>query len=354
MSRQRILVVDDTPENIDVLGGILRQDYEVRVATNGERALKVAAGEPRPDMILLDIMMPGMDGYEVCRRLKDDPATATIPVIFVTAKDDPNDEEMGLELGAVDYITKPISPAIVRARVRSQLAIHDQNRELARQVSERTAELRETRLKIIQRLACAAEIKDYETGMHVVRMSHYARLIAQAYGGSEEWLEMLFQASSLHDIGKIGLPDGILQKAGELTPEEWVLVRKHTLLGAEIIGHDDNPLLRMAHDIALTHHERWDGSGYPHGLSAEQIPLEGRIVAIADVFDALTTERPYRPAWSHEAAARHIEERAGSQFDPQLVPLFLQVLPQLQAVRHDYEGGGLRSAREILMTEATE
>ncbi|HFD81596.1 MAG TPA: two-component system response regulator [Gammaproteobacteria bacterium] len=336
-SRQTILVVDDTPENIDVLSGILRPDYRVKAALNGERALRIAGGEPQPDIVLLDIMMPGMDGYEVCRRLKANPATARIPVIFITAKSQVEDEQRGFELGAVDYITKPVSPPIVRARVRTQLALYDQNRELERIVRERTEELRQTRLEIIHRLGRAAEYKDNETGLHVIRMSHYSRLIAEATGADEEWVELLYNAAPMHDIGKIGIPDDVLLKKAKLNDEEWELMRRHPDYGAEIIGEHHSAIMRMAREIALSHHERWDGSGYPNGLAGEDIPLSGRIVAIADVFDALTTARPYKPAWSVEDTLRHIDDSAGSHFDPSLVPLLHEVMPELLDIKERYE-----------------
>jgi putative two-component system response regulator len=331
-----ILVVDDTPENIEVLANVLRDNFEVKAALNGARALKIANTQPRPDMILLDIMMPQMDGYEVCQTLKADPATSDIPIIFVTAKDDVSDEEHGFELGAVDYITKPISPSIVLARVHTQLALYDQSRQLARRIEERTRELHDTRLKIIQRLGRAAEYRDNETGYHVIRMSHYTRLIAREYGGNPSWVEMLFNAAPMHDVGKIGVPDNILLKPGKLDAEEWETMKKHTEFGAEIIGEEDSPLLRMSSMIAMTHHEKWDGSGYPKGLAGEDIPLEGRIVAIADVFDALTSERPYKKAWTVEDAVSFIEENAGKHFDPALVAMFHKVLPEILDIKKNY------------------
>ncbi len=336
MDKQLILVVDDTPDNIDVLGSILRSDYDVKAALNGEKALRIANTEPKPDMILLDIMMPGMDGFEVCRRLKADPATSQIPVIFITAKDEVADEERGFALGAVDYITKPISPPIVQARVDTHLALYDQNRELTRQVETRTEELQLTRLKIIQRLGRAAEYRDNETGFHVIRMSHYSRLIAQAYGGNESWIKTLFNAAPMHDVGKIGIPDHILLKPGKLDDVEWELMKQHTLFGVEIIGDDDNTLLRMSRSIALTHHEKYDGSGYPNALAGTDIPLEGRIVAIADVFDALTSDRPYKTAWQVDDAAQLIIDGAGRHFDPELVAIFEQVLPEILKIKEQY------------------
>ncbi len=337
--RQTVLVVDDTPENIDVLSGLLRPEYRVKAAPNGQRALQVARAQPQPDLILLDVMMPGMDGYQVCRELKADPRTHHIPVIFVTARNEVEDEEKGLSLGAVDYITKPISPPIVLARVRTQLALYDQNRQLERRVRERTEELLETRLEIIRRLGRAAEFKDNETGLHVIRMSHYARLLAQALGADPDWTELLFNAAPMHDIGKIGIPDRILLKPGPLDQREWAVMRKHPLYGAEIIGEHRSALLQLSREIALNHHEKWDGSGYPRGAKGLQIPLSARIVAIADVFDALTTARPYKQAWAIGDAIRYIEQQAAAHFDPELVSLFGTVLPEMLKIRERYEEG---------------
>jgi len=334
--KQVILVVDDTPENIDVLSGVLRAEYKVKAALNGEKALKIAMGDQKPDMILLDIMMPEMDGYEVCQRLKANPATAKIPIIFITAKNQAEDEKKGLELGAVDYITKPISPSIVLARVHTQLALYDQNRFLETKVRERTEELNKTRLEIIQRLGRAAEFKDNETGMHVIRMSHYARLIAEALDYSNDWVELIYQAAPMHDIGKIGIPDKVLLKPGKLDNQEWEMMRKHPEFGAEIIGDHNTDLLSMSKEIALSHHEKWDGSGYPYNLKAEDIPLSGRIIAIADVFDALTTERPYKKAWTVEDAKNLIDDNTGSHFDPNLVPIFHEVMPEILDIKEQY------------------
>ncbi len=331
-----VLVVDDTPENIDVLSGILRVDYKVKAALSGEKALRIAASDPRPDMVLLDVMMPNMDGYEVCRRLKANPATTQIPVIFVTAKIEVEDERRGLELGAVDYITKPISPPIVELRVRTQLALYDQRRELERMVRLRTEELSATRLEIIRRLGRAAEFKDNETGLHVIRMSHYARLMAASLHISDDWADLVFNASPMHDIGKIGIPDRILLKPGVLNEEERRVIRTHPQMGADIIGDHDAELLKLAKEIALTHHEKWDGSGYPCGLKGGEIPLSGRITAIADVFDALTVARPYKKAWSVEKAMAIIDQEAGTHFDPELVPGFHKILPEVFEIMKNY------------------
>jgi len=340
INKPTILVVDDVPDNIDVLNGLLNADFKVKAALNGERALKIANGKAKPDMILLDIMMPDMDGYEVCRRLKNNPETSTIPVIFVTAKNQSESEEKGLALGAVDYITKPINPAIVKARIRTHLALYDQNRELAQQVKERTQELDNTRLQIIQRLGRAAEYKDDQTGLHVIRMSHYAKLIAQAYSNNEEWVELVFNAAPMHDIGKIGIPDNILLKPGKLDGDEWKKMQTHAEIGAQIIGNNTAPLLKLSRIIAISHHEKWDGSGYPNGLAEEDIALEGRIIAIADVFDALTSVRPYKKAWTVTDAVQLIKDNSGSHFDPTLVPLFLDILPHVTEIKEKYSEAG--------------
>ncbi len=335
-NRQTILVVDDTPENIDILSGVLREDYKVKAALNGERALKIVDADSKPDIILLDIMMSEMDGYEVCRQLKANPATHKIPVIFITAKSEDEDEQKGFELGAVDYITKPISPSIVKARVATQLALYDQSRTLEKKVQERTQQLTNTRLEIIRRLGRAAEFKDNQTGLHVIRMSHYTRLIAEALSYDEEWVDLIFNAAPMHDIGKIGVPDHILLKPGKLDDDEWNIMRRHPKIGADIIGDDDSPLLQMAREIAFAHHEKWDGSGYPRRLKGEEIPITARIVAIADVFDALTTVRPYKKAWAIEDAVKLIDEEAGKHFDPHLVTLFHSVLPEILDIREQY------------------
>ncbi|MEO5332211.1 MAG: two-component system response regulator [Magnetococcus sp. YQC-5] len=335
-SIQTILVVDDTPDNITLLTGVLNRKYRTRIATNGEKALQIAQSATPPDLILLDIMMPGIDGYEVCQRLKKDPKTRNIPVIFVTAMHEVEDEERGLSLGAVDYITKPISPPIVLARVKTHLALYDQTRELERMVALRTAELEKTRRQIIARLGRAAEFKDNETGNHVLRMSHYSRLIAQAIGMGGTELDILFHAAQMHDVGKIGIPDQVLLKPGQLTADEWAIMRKHPDMGVDIIGEHTDALLHMAQILALTHHEKWDGSGYPNKLKGEEIPLAGRIVAIADVFDALTSDRPYKKAWPVEHAVRVIEENSGTHFDPQLIRPFKDVLPQILEIKEHY------------------
>ena len=322
--RPRLLLVDDEPTNLQVLRHILQADYRLLFATDGERALQVAR-EQRPDLILLDVMMPHLDGYAVCRVLKADAATAAIPVIFITALTDSQDETAGFDAGAVDYITKPVSPPVVRARVRTHLSL------------VRMDELRETRLQIVQRLGRAAEYKDNETGMHVIRMSHFAHRLALAAGCGAEWADDLLNAAPMHDVGKIGIPDAVLQKPGPLDPQEWATMRRHSEIGAEIIGEHPSGVLRLARSVALAHHEKWDGSGDPAGLAGEHIPLEARIVAVADVFDALTSVRPYKKAWAPEDAMAHIAAQAGQHFDPELVHLFAPLLPELLDIRQRWQ-----------------
>ncbi|EWH10415.1 response regulator/phosphatase [Catenovulum agarivorans DS-2] len=336
-TKATILVVDDTPDNIAILSGILKHEYKIKAALTGKLALQIAQGQDKPDLILLDVMMPEMDGYQVCQALKSNPATAHIPIIFVTAKTETQDEQHGFELGAVDYITKPVSPAIVLARVHSQLSLYNQSRHLEALVKERTRELNESRIEIIRRLGRAAEYKDNETGTHVIRMSWFARFLAEAMGQPEEWCELLYNAAPMHDIGKIGIPDRVLLKPGKLDAEEWAIMQKHTQYGVDIIGDHPSPILQLAREVALTHHEKWNGKGYPSGLVGEDIPLSGRIVAIADVFDALTSERPYKKAWSEEQAIALLQEEAGQHFDPQLVPLFIECLPRVREIQQKYK-----------------
>lgn len=320
-SQPRLLLVDDEPTNLHVLRQILQQDYRLLFATDGARALQLAA-QQLPDLILLDIMMPDMDGYAVCAALKQDPRTAAIPVVFITAMSESEDEARGFDTGAVDYIIKPVRAPVVRARVRTHLSL------------VRMQELRETRLQIVQRLGRAAEYKDNETGMHVIRMSHFAEALARAAGCPPDWVDDLLNAAPMHDVGKIGIPDAVLLKPGKLDAAEWDIMRRHPEIGAEIIGADHpGGVLRMAHTVALCHHEKWDGSGYPRGLAGAAIPLEARIVAIADVFDALTSARPYKKAWPVEAALDHMRAEAGRHFDPWLMEVFSGLRSQIDAIR---------------------
>ncbi len=338
----KILLVDDIGENLKLLRSILGNEYDLFFAKNGLDALSLSDTH-HPDLILLDIMMPDMDGYEVCRRLKADEKCLDIPVIFITSKILPEDEIKGFELGAVDYITKPISPPVVRARVRThlQLAIAqkklaNQNQLLEKEVRRRTEELQLTRLEIIRRLGRAAEYRDNETGLHVIRMSHYSRLVGLAMGLSDDHADLLLNASPMHDIGKVGIPDQVLLKPDKLNGEEWSIMKQHPEIGSRIIGEHHSELLSMARVICLSHHEKWNGSGYPDGLHGEAIPLEGRIVAIADVFDALTAERPYKKPFPLEMVLGIIRNEKDQHFDPRVVDAFFSILPDILAIREKY------------------
>ncbi|PMO67519.1 two-component system response regulator [Vibrio breoganii] len=324
-NRQTILIVDDTPANIDVLAGTFQDKYRIKVANSGKLAIKIAQMTPAPDIILLDIMMPEMDGYEVCSILKSQPNTEHIPIIFVTAKITAEDEIKGFQLGAVDYITKPITPLIAIQRVKTHLALANQNRELYLKVKEQTDEINQTKLEVIQRLGRAAEYKDNETGLHVQRMAHYCHLLAIATGMNEADADLLRDAAPMHDIGKIGIPDGILLKDDKLTSEEWEVMKTHVNIGGEILfGSNNSSVLQLAHTVAITHHEKFNGKGYPTGIAGEDIPLVGRISAIADVFDALTSPRPYKKAWDTEDAFQLLIDEKGEHFDPKLVDIFLE------------------------------
>lgn len=343
INKKAVLVVDDTQENIDILKAILSDNYSVRVATNGRLALKLAASAKPPDLILLDIMMPDMGGHEVCRLLKKDEHTRNIPIIFVTAKSDVEDEAYGFALGAADYITKPISAAIVLARVKTHLELYDRSRHLENLVHERTAnllaksqELEATHLEILKRLGRAAEYRDNETGMHVIRLSYYVQLIAKKIGFTDNEAEQLMYASMMHDIGKIGIPDQVLLKPGKLTPEEFDVIKTHPQIGADIIGEHTSSLLQLSRQVALTHHEKWNGKGYPSALQGAAIPLAGRITAIADIFDALTSERPYKKAWSVDDALDLLQKEAGEGLDPQLVPLFVALRPEVEEIMRTF------------------
>ncbi len=323
-TRPHVLVVDDEAANLRVLKQILQQEYRLSFAKSGDEALRLVE-QKKPDLILLDIMMPDITGHDVCRQLKATPETAGIPVIFVTALSDEADEAQGFEIGAVDYISKPVSAAVVRARVRTHLSL------------VKAEELRTTRLQIIQRLGRAAEYKDNETGMHVLRMSHYAKVLALGYGLDEDHADLLLHAAPMHDIGKIGIADNILQKPGKLTAEEFAVMQSHPQIGADILGEDESDLIRMAKIVALTHHEKWNGSGYPKGLKGEDIPIEGRIVALADVFDALTSKRPYKDAWTVEATIEYLREQKAQHFEPALVDVLERRLDTILAIKQSFQ-----------------
>lgn len=320
----RILIVDDEPANLKVMKQVLQEQYRLSFARSGQDALALMESDCF-DLVLLDIMMPEMTGFEVCERLKANPKTASVPVIFVTALKESIDEEKGFEIGGVDYIVKPIIPAIVRARVKTHLSM------------VKIEALQATQVDLLQRLGRAGEYKDNETGMHVLRMSHYVKVLALAIGMDEETADQLRMAATMHDIGKIAIPDRILLKPGKLDDVEFDHMKKHVDVGAKILESPRSTLISLARTIALTHHEKWDGTGYPQGIAGEAIPIEGRLAAIADVFDALTSERPYKKAWPIEEAVALIEEQTGKHFDPSLVPVFIQNLPQILEIKERFK-----------------
>lgn len=348
-----ILVVDDTPANLSLMTGLLRDEYKVKAAIDGEKALRIAQASPPPDLILLDIMMPGMDGYEVCRRLKADPATRDIPVIFLTAKSGIEDEKMGLDLGAVDYITKPISPPIVMARVRNHLVLkasadflRDKAAYLEHEVGKRIAEVIAIQDVTILAMASLAETRDSDTGNHIRRTQHYVKALALKLREQprlaalldDRYILMLFKSAPLHDIGKVGIPDRILLKPDKLTPEEFELMKTHTTLGRDAIHAAERQLgmpvefLKLAKEIAYSHQEKWDGSGYPEGLKGEAIPLSARLMALADVYDALISRRVYKEGMSHEQALAIISAGRGHHFDPDMVDAFLAIHEEFHAI----------------------
>ena len=334
--KQTILAVDDTPENLDVLRGILVPDHLVKAATNGKTALKIAENQP-PDLILLDVMMPEMDGYEVCRRLKADPVTAKIPVIFVTAMTDVQDEQRGFDVGAVDYIAKPLQPAIVQARVQTHLALADQQRACEARVHHRTAALEASQKAAVYMLGEAGHHNDNNTGVHIWRMAAFSAALARAINWPVDQAGQLELAAPMHDTGKIGIPDGILKAPRRLTPEEWVTMKTHASIGHSILKNSNTPLFQMAAEIALCHHEKWNGSGYPEGLSGDGIPESARIVAVADVFDALTTRRPYKEAWPIDEALSTIRQETGHHFEPRLVEAFLDIQSEILDLKQEWD-----------------
>ena len=351
--KSTVLVVDDTPDNLSLMMELLKDDYKVKLANGGERALKLAAMVPPPDLILLDIMMPGMDGYEVCRRLKANPLTRDVPVVFLTAKTEVEDEKRGLEMGAADYITKPISPPIVLARVKIHLALkahadflRDKNDFLEAEVSKRTREVVAIQDVTIMAMASLAETRDSDTGNHIRRTQYYVEALAKKLRShprfaallTDHYIHMLFKSAPLHDIGKVGIPDRILLKPGRFAPEEFEIMKTHTTLGYEAIEHAERQLgmhvefLSTAKEIALSHQEKWDGSGYPQGLAGDAIPVSARLMAVADVYDALISRRVYKEGMPHDKAVAIIIQGRGSHFDPDMVDAFVQLQDQFHAI----------------------
>ena len=352
-----VLVVDDTPENLTLMGALLRDHFMVKVANNGEKALKIAISDTLPDLVLLDIMMPGTDGYEVCRRLKATAATRDIPVIFLTARSDPDDERMGLALGAVDYITKPISPPILLARVNTHLALkatadflRDKSAYLEREVALRTLEVQAIQDVTIMAMTSLAETRDNETGNHIRRTQLYVKALAERLRNhprfeavlNERMIELLYKSAPLHDIGKIGIPDSILLKPGKLTVEEFEVMKTHTTLGRKAIEDAERRLgmrvafLSVSKEIAYSHQEKWDGSGYPQGLAGDQIPVSAHLMAVADVYDALINKRVYKAAFSHDQTCSTIVKGKGTHFDPDMVDAFVDIAEDFRSIALKY------------------
>ncbi len=351
MKKRQILIVDDTPSNIDTLLAVLGDQYDLRVAVDGETALQVLQQEILPDLILLDIMMPGMDGYEVCRQVKGSDRTKGIRVIFITALTAAVEQEKGLILGAEDYITKPFDPSIVRARVKTQLELKHYQDNLEEEIARRTEELAHAQEATIASLAIMAEYRDPETGGHIQRTKAYVQALAAALNKKDPQLlsihqcDLLFQAAPLHDIGKVAIPDAILLKPGRLTAAEFSVMEKHTLFGSEAIRrtatiYGENELLHVAALIAEFHHEKWDGTGYPHGRAGKAIPICARLMAVADVYDALISKRPYKPALNHQEAVKIILEGDGytspEHFDPQVLACFAEIHPQFDRIAQEF------------------
>jgi putative two-component system response regulator len=320
MTPEPILVVDDEPQNLAAMRQVLGDAYRLIFARNGSEAL-AAAAKREPALILLDIEMPGMDGYAVCRALKADPATALIPVIFVTGLADVGNEAAGFAAGAVDYIVKPVSPPIVRARVKTHLSL------------VQTSRLEQSHRDALSMLGVAGHYNDQETGVHIWRMAGYARALAAACGWEPAACARLELAAPMHDMGKIGIPGQILRKPGPLTPAEWAVMQDHTRIGHDILRMSDAPVFQLAAEIALRHHERWDGTGYPDGLAGEAIPESARIVALADVFDALTMRRPYKEPWPVEQAFATLRAGSGSHFDPRIAEVFDVIQAQILEIK---------------------
>jgi putative two-component system response regulator len=354
-----VLVVDDVPDSLTQMSMLLKDRYKVKIANNGERALKVAMTGMPPDIILLDIMMPVMDGYEACQHLKANPETRDIPIIFLTAKTEVEDEMKGFELGAVDYITKPISPRVVLARVQTHLQLKrtsdylkDKNEFLEAEVQRRTEEVMAVQEVTILSMASLTETRDNDTGNHIRRTQFYVKALAEKLRhhprfrsvlDDDKTIDLLFKSVPLHDIGKVGIPDHVLLKPGHFTPEEFEIMKNHCKLGRDSIMTAERqlgvelPFLAYAKEISYSHQEKWDGTGYPEGLSGDDIPISGRLMALADVYDALICRRIYKEGMSHEKAVAIIMEGRGNHFDPDVVDAFAEIAGEFRAIANSYE-----------------
>ncbi len=334
----RILVVDDEPANVILLRTVLDgAGFDDITTTHDPQAVVPLHQKQRFDLILLDLRMPAMDGFAVMEALKPLHAADYLPVIVLTAQSDRETRRRALDLGARDFILKPFALEEVVLRARNQLEMRLLHQSLEDRVAARTSELVDTQREVLQRLARAGEYRDNETGAHVMRMAHSCRMLARAAGLDEAQAELIYLASQMHDIGKIGVPDSVLLNPGRLSAEEWAVMQSHVSMSGEILSNPRSDLLKMARVIALTHHEKYDGTGYPAGLVGEDIPIEGRIAAICDVFDALTSIRPYKAAWTVDEAVAFVRDNAGAMHDPRLVALFLDLVPEVVALRRVYQ-----------------
>ncbi len=352
---RKILAVDDTAENLDVLKEMLSTDYTLLMTTKPQLVMTIAQSQ-QPDLILLDIMMPDIDGYQVCRTLKGNPLTAHIPIIFLTAKAEIDDEAKGLTLGAVDYITKPVCAPILHARISTQItlkkaqdALKDHNAQLEEKIAERTREIDAVRDVTMIAMGSLAESRDNDTGAHIRRTQNYVKLLAEKLSTQDKFkqhltpesIKLLYKSAPLHDIGKVGIPDKILLKPGKLTEEEFEIMKTHTTIGLDAIEQAETLLkkqnikhsfLTFAKEIAGSHQEKWDGSGYPEGLKGDEIPISARIMAIADVYDALNCKRIYKEAFEHDKVVKILIEGKGSHFDPEMIDTFLEHLSEFRRI----------------------
>lgn len=355
--RYSILVVDDSTDNLKLISGLLKDLYRVKLATDGEKALAIARGPSTPDLILLDVMMPGMSGHDVCRLLKSDPLTQNIPIIFLTALSSVQDESEGLEIGGADFVSKPVNPRVLLARVKTQIEnkassdfIRDQKDFLEAEVGRRTSELTAIQDVTILSMASLAETRDSDTGNHILRTQYYIKALAEALRQHPRFsdylthanIDMLFKSAPLHDIGKVGIPDHILLKPGRLTAEEFEIMKTHTTLGRDALQRSEDALdtqvefLKVSKEIAYYHQEKWDGSGYPEGISGDDIPISARLMAVADVYDALISRRVYKDGMTHEQAVAIIAESAGTHFDPDIVQSFLSIEDEFRRIALRY------------------
>lgn len=333
--KKTILVVDDAQENLMILDELLKNEYKVICVQSGRESLEILKFQ-MPDIILLDIVMPFMDGYQTCKIIKADNKTSKIPIIFLSSNSEAEDQLKGFELGAVDYIVKPVNHSILKAKIKAHMKDKEEKDNLEHKIQEKENELDLARLEVIQKLELATEYKDPETGNHINRMSRFCYIIAKEYGFSNHKAEILLNAAAMHDVGKIGIPDSILLKPGKLSEEEWNVMTKHTEIGAKIMKRNASELLDVAYIVAYQHHEKWNGEGYPLGLKDEMIDINARIAAVADVFDALTSDRPYRKAWSTDQAIKYINDEKGKHFDPQVVDAFNNSIDEILTIRSSY------------------